>query len=89
MTPPVSSVLRRRRRTYRDGLVAVVLFFVCQLLICGLQQLTARIDDFPAPILAMVLVAALMILASKIVADMDSLYHRHLRGPVRLPFPFL
>lgn len=46
--------------------------------------MTASIDDFPAPILAMMLVAAVMILASKFVPNLDSLYRRYLRGPTDL-----
>lgn len=81
-----SQVLQRNRQKYYDGLVAVVLFFVWQLLICGLQQMTATIDDFPAPILAMLLVAALMILASRlfVAANLDGLYRTYLRGPTDL-----
>lgn len=82
--PTFSTVLQQHRKTYYDGVVAVVLFIVWQLLICGLQQMTASIDDFPAPILAMMLIAAVMILASKFVADLDSLYRRYLRGPTDL-----
>ncbi|KIH92422.1 hypothetical protein SPBR_02416 [Sporothrix brasiliensis 5110] len=82
--PTFTSVVQQHRQTYYDGLVSVVLFFVWQLLICGLQQLTADIDDFPAPILAMMLVAAVMILASKCVPNLDGLYRRYLRRPTDL-----
>ncbi|CAK7207292.1 hypothetical protein SEUCBS139899_010102 [Sporothrix eucalyptigena] len=82
--PTVGNVLQQNRQKYYDGLVAVVLFFVWQLLICGLQQITASIDDFPAPILAMILVAAVMILVSKFVANLDGLYQRYLRSPTDL-----
>ncbi|KAL1893030.1 hypothetical protein Sste5346_006711 [Sporothrix stenoceras] len=64
--------------------MAVILFFIWQLLICGLQQMTASIDDFPAPILAMMLVAAVMILASKFVPNLDGLYQQYLRRPTDL-----
>ncbi|CAK7221718.1 hypothetical protein SBRCBS47491_004622 [Sporothrix bragantina] len=80
----MGNVLRQHRQTYYDGCVAVILCFVWQLLICGLQQMTSSIDDFPAPILAMMLVAAVMILASKFVANLDGLYQRYLRAPTDL-----
>ncbi|KJR88095.1 uncharacterized protein SPSK_07108 [Sporothrix schenckii 1099-18] len=83
-TPTFTSVLQQHRQTYYDGLVSVVLFFVWQLLICGLQQLTTNIDNFPAPILAMMIVAAVMILASKCVPNLDGLYRRYLRRPTDL-----
>ena len=82
--PTVGSVLQQHRQTYYDGCVAVVLFFGWQLLICGLQQVTASIDDFPAPILAMLLVAAIMILASKFIPNLDGIYQRYLRAPTDL-----
>ncbi|EPE05895.1 hypothetical protein F503_08426 [Ophiostoma piceae UAMH 11346] len=77
-------VLQQNKRKYYNGVVAVVLFLVWQLLICGLQQVTASIDDFPAAILAMILVAASMILASKFVTNLDHLYLEYLRGPTDL-----
>ena len=79
-----AQVLQQNKRRYYNGVVAILLFLVWQLLICGLQQVTASIDDFPAAILAMILVAASMILASKFVANLDHLYLEYLRGPVCL-----
>lgn len=83
----LSSVIRQNKRKYYNGIVAVVLFLVWQLLICGLQQMTASIDDFPAAILAMILVAASMILASKFFTNLDNLYLKYLRGPVSVYYP--
>lgn len=80
----VGQILQQHRQIYHDGLVAVLLFLVWQLLICGLQQMTATIDDFPAPILAMMLVASIMILASKFVPSLDHFYRQYLRGPTDL-----
>lgn len=82
--PSLAKVFRQHRQTYYDGCAAVGLFFVWQLLIAGLQQMTASIDNFPAPILAMMLVAAIMILASKFVANLDGFYQRYLRAPTDL-----
>ncbi|CAK7268530.1 hypothetical protein SEPCBS57363_003140 [Sporothrix epigloea] len=82
--PSLGSILQQHRQTYYDGCAAVGLFFVWQLLIVGLQQMTASIDNFPAPILAMMLVAAIMIFASKFVANLDGFYQRYLRAPTDL-----
>ncbi|OAA58034.1 LrgB-like protein [Niveomyces insectorum RCEF 264] len=63
-TRTVVSVLRENKAAYYNGLVAAVLFFLYQLFICGLQQITKNANDFPAPILAMLLVAAVTIVSA-------------------------
>lgn len=74
---------KKNRICYCDGITAIVLLFVSQLLICGLEHITRKINDFPAPILAMVLVAAVMILVERFMADIDGVYLKYLRRPVR------
>jgi hypothetical protein len=59
----------------------VILFFAAQLLICALQHATNKIN-FPAPIMAMVAVAVLMIVATTLVDSLDDFYQTHLRRPV-------
>lgn len=70
--------------SYFDSLVAVAMFFACQLLICALHRVGELLNDFPATILAMLLVALVMLgMSWKIGKGVDEFYERRLRGPVR------
>lgn len=67
-----------------DALVATGLFFLAQFFVCGLQHVTAEINNFPAPIIAMLAVAVVMMALTWLVGGVDVFYHRYLRRPVSL-----
>lgn len=79
----LGAALRANKRNYSDGLAALVLILLSQLLICALDSATAKLNNFPASILAMVMVATVMIVATAFLADVDVLYAKYLRRPVR------
>jgi hypothetical protein len=70
------------RRHYVDGTLAFGLACAAQLLICGLQHATTHINNFPAPIIAMGLVAFVVTVMAALVKGVDCVYQKYLKRPV-------
>lgn len=87
MWTAVQIISAERRRLFLNGTLAVVLYFLAQFLICGLDiVITSVRKDFPAPIVAMILVFVLMLLLGLVWPGEDGFYERWLKEPVSTLF---
>jgi hypothetical protein len=67
----------------RDGVIALFMAFIAQLLIAGIQfGLDQEKSDFPAPILAMATVFLLFSISGCVMPGVDDFYRRRLKRPV-------
>lgn len=72
----------------KEGFLAIMLFILTQLIICGIQEILDRLPlDFSAPIISMTLVfaATLLIGWAFTFEATDAVYRRHLKAPVGSP----
>ncbi|KAK3357980.1 hypothetical protein B0T25DRAFT_622561 [Lasiosphaeria hispida] len=83
-TLPRSPFLQMRTRLW-NGLVAVVIALLAQLLIAGIQYLLSEKNvDFPPSILAMAIVFSVFLVCGRILPGVELFYQRHLRQPADL-----
>ena len=71
----------------REGCLAIVLFLLTQLIICGIEEVLDRLPlDFSAPIIAMTLVFFFALLAGVVFGfdGTDKVYQKYLKEPVRI-----
>jgi hypothetical protein len=68
------------------GLVALLMFFVAQILMMGLEQALSKASlRFPAAIVAMFVVFLIFLQTGYAWLGMVRFYQKHLRGPVSIP----
>ena len=77
----LKSIIQTHLRVY-DGIAVVVLFFISQLLVCGLYHFADKLDNFPSAIMAMLLVAVILIGLGGLLPKVDGFYKLYLRVPV-------
>ena len=75
-----------RQKQLYDGLLAIVLYFLAQLLIWGVDNVISLTQkDFPSPIVAMLLVWLVMVVLGWCWRDLNGFFLRYLKGPVWRP----
>lgn len=72
----------------RDSILVIVLLFLAQLLIAGIEETFDKLQcSFPPAILAMTFVFATLSLLAHFWPRLDELYIKYLRSPVSSPSP--
>jgi hypothetical protein len=82
-TQPASQQRRELLDRLRDGLVAILIAFLAQLLIAGIQLgLDQEKSDFPAPILAMAAVFLVFAICGCAIPGLEEFYRKRLKPAV-------